>query len=329
MILRTLHRPVRLAGGVWVPHAGRVAVVDVVVVGLVCRDLVLAVGDVPDGGSVPVSRRIETLGGAANQAVAARQLGRTAAVVGVVGDDAAAGLVLDRARRDGIDVSAVVRRGTTPLVVGVVDGHGTNRLFEHVPEPALLTDTDVRAAAPLIAGARAVVADLQQPDPAVVETARLAAEAGAMVVLDGAPDEPDALTEVLPVTTVLRADEDEAAGVLGRPLAGVRDTVAAAVELVAAGPAVVALGAGSAGNVVAWRGGHRVYPLLGGDPVDPTGGGDAFVAGLVCALLDGTDAEAAGWWASAAAALTVARLGGRPQLDRAGVTELAARAARA
>src|SRR5690606_41541354 len=57
-----------------------------------------------------------------------------------------------------------------------------------------------------------------------------------------------------------------------------------------------------------------------------SGGGDAFVAGLVRGLLAGSGAETAGWWAPAAAALTVARLGGRPDLD---VERVAARADRA
>src|SRR5690625_1813229 len=97
---------------------------DVVVDGLICRDLVVTVEELPESGSTPVIRRIETLGGAANQAVGARQLGLSAGVVGVVGEDAAAELVLDQAGRDGIDVSAVVHRGTTPLVVALVDAEG-------------------------------------------------------------------------------------------------------------------------------------------------------------------------------------------------------------
>src|SRR5690606_38920488 len=74
-------------GGAWSPDEGR-AMVDVVVVGLVCRDIVVTVEELPVSGSVPVGTRIETLGGAANQAVGARQLGLSAGLVGVVGQDA-------------------------------------------------------------------------------------------------------------------------------------------------------------------------------------------------------------------------------------------------
>ncbi len=311
--------------------------VDVVVVGLICRDVVVAVDELPGEGSVPVSEREETLGGAANIAVAARQLGLSAGLVGVVGEDDAADLVLGQAGRDGIETSAVVRRdgGTTPLVVDVVEADGTRRLLEHVPPASRLRPADVQRAAPLIGAARAVVVDLQQPGDAALEAARLAVEAGALVVLDGAPDVsevpdgkgdvPHPLARLLPSVGVLRADLDEAGSYLGRSLEGLSDVVEASHELSAGGPGVVALGAGGEGNVVSWHGGHRVYPLLGDHPVDVTGGGDAFVAGLVTALLAGADPETAGWWASVAAALTVSRLGGRPALDRATVERWVAR----
>ncbi|MGY1761076.1 PfkB family carbohydrate kinase [Geodermatophilus sp. SYSU D00779] len=94
------------------------------------------------------------------------------------------------------------------------------------------------------------------------------------------------------------------------------------------------LGVGEECDLVAWRAGPRfgvaaeelevdpgwadgdvLVPSLGEEPVDPTGGGDAYVATLVATLLGGAPPEDAAWAASAAAALTVAHAGGRPQLD--------------
>ncbi|MEE6282038.1 PfkB family carbohydrate kinase [Georgenia sp. MJ170] len=300
---------------------------DVVVVGLVCRDVVVRVPRLPGSGSVAVDERHEVLGGAANQAVGLVQLGRSATLVGVVGEDDAGRAVLAQARADGIGIDAVVRRpGTaTALVVDVVDDAGSPRLLEHLPEGTWLTAGDVHAAAAVIGSGRAVTVEMRQPAAAVADAVRLATGAGALVVADGANLE--ALAPVLANGAVLRADADEASSLLGRRLDGVADTLDGARELVGAGASLVALGAGEDGNVLAWPGGQLVFPLLGGSPVDPTGGGDAFVTGLVAALLDGADPEVAGWWGSAAAALTVARLGGRPALDRAAVADLARRSA--
>ncbi|MBX9244790.1 bifunctional hydroxymethylpyrimidine kinase/phosphomethylpyrimidine kinase, partial [Actinotalea ferrariae] len=150
--------------------------------------------------------------------------------------------------------------------------------------------------------------------------------AGARVVADGAPEDDDVRDALLSGAHVLRADAAEAALLLGREPSGVDETVDAARELQARGPDVVALAAGTEANVVAWDGGHVVVPLLDGGPtVDPTGGGDAFVAGLTAALLRGEDRETAAWWASAAAALTVTHAGGRPDYDPAAIERLVRR----
>jgi ribokinase len=64
----------------------------------------------------------------------------------------------------------------------------------------------------------------------------------------------------------------------------------------------------------AWSDGDVLVPRLGGDPVDPTGAGDAYIATLLAVLLNGAAPEDAAWAASAVASLTVVRAGGRPHL---------------
>lgn len=296
------------------------------VVGQVARDLVLRVEQIPgEGGSADVVERVEVLGGAANQAVGCRQLGWSSGLVGVVGDDAAGHAVLAVAADDDLDVTGVSIRtgGTTALYVDVVEAGGTRRLYEHVPEEVLLTAADIHAVEPVLSAAQAVLIQLQQPSEAVVDAIGIAVRSNALVMVDGFPQDSRVRDTVLSSATVIRADAAEAAALVGRELGGVPDTVAAATALAASGPAIVALAAGTEANVVAWEGGHVILPLFPGTTVDPTGGGDAFAAALVSALLHGADPETAGWQASAAAALTVARLGGRPQLDTQRVAELA------
>jgi ribokinase len=289
---------------------------------------VLVVRALPEaGGAVPVRQRQELIGGkGANQAVACRQLGVAGvALVGVLGDDSAGDMAFLQARDDGIDVQGIARRpGTrTALLLDIVEDGGVRRLLEHVPDRVLLTPADVHAAAGIIADADTVLLQLQQPAAAVREVLRVAAEAGVPVVADGAPADEDLRREILAGSAVVRADEAETAALVGREVDGVEDAVAAAAELLEAGPRVVALAVGGEGNVVAWPGGHAVIPLLGEAPVDQTGGGDAFVATLAVVLARGADPETAAWWASAAAAQVVRQVGGRPTLDPATVEALA------
>ena len=86
---------------------------NVVVFGQLARDLVLVVDQVPAAGqSGRVRRRREMLGGkGANQAVALAQLGMRPALAAVAGDDQTGTRLIEQASKDGIDTSAVIRRG--------------------------------------------------------------------------------------------------------------------------------------------------------------------------------------------------------------------------
>jgi ribokinase len=101
--------------------------------------------------------------------------------------------------------------------------------------------------------------------------------------------------------------------------------VRAAKELLECGPSLVVLDAGQDGNVLVWDGGEVVVPLADAVVVDTTGAGDAFVAGLVAGLARGAGPEQAGRLATAAAASTVDRLGGRPHLTAIALVEQMAR----
>jgi ribokinase len=320
---------------------------DVVVLGQVGRDIVLRVGALPDaGGSVTARDRREVLGGkGANQAVALAQLGVPVALIGVVGDDGPGAQALAQASRDGVDVSCVVSRaGTeTALLLDLVEDGGRRRLVEHVPGGVLLTPEDVAGAADQIAAGQVLVVQLQQPGDAVRTALDLLPDT-AFVVADGAPDDEATRTAVLRCAAVVRADAAEAGQLVGRQLAGIDDAREATAELLTAGARLVALAVGGEGDLVAWRAGaplgvaaeeleadprwadgEVLVPLLGPAPIDPTGAGDAYVAALAATLLGGAGPEDAAWAASAAAAVTVAHPGGRPELDGAALGEVVRR----
>jgi ribokinase len=265
------------------------------VVGQFARDLVLTVDRLPEArSSRSATGRLEQLGGkGANQAVALAQLGVRPALVAVAGDDQIGDVLLDQARRDGVDVRAVVRRpGTlTSLIVEIlVAGE-----YRYVEDLLLLTEADVLGAREPIEAADAVLVQLQQPVEAALAAARIGHDAGRLVVLDGQITD----RRLLALADVVRADEKEAGGLDERTLDE--------------GPSLIAI-ARPDGNLLIWSGGRVEVPLTGRDPVDTTGGGDSFVAGLTAALLSGASYEDAGRLATAASASTVGHVGGRPDL---------------
>lgn len=295
--------------------AGRCRHPDVVVVGQAGRDLVLAVEVLPAGGdSTSVHARGERLGGkGANQAVGLTQLGASVALVAVLGLDAPGDEGAREAVGDGIDLRGLVRRGRTALLVDIVEHDGTRRLLEDVPSESLLRPMDVAAARDLLESADTVCLQLQQPARSLL-TALAALRPGARVVLDGATDDAPA-SDLLARADVLRADAHETEQWIGSPVRGTRDAVAAAEALHRRGPKIVALAVPDEGDLVSWGDGWHLYPFGTSDVVDPTGAGDAYLAGLVTGLRQGLSPRSAGHSAADAAASTVSRLGGRPDLQ--------------
>jgi ribokinase len=291
---------------------------DVVVFGQVARDLVLLVDAMPGPGQAAgVCQRRELLGGkGANQAVALAQLGMRPALAGAVGEDDIGQHLLIQARRDRVDVSAVVRRpGTrTALIVNIVDSTGQWRYLEDIPDETLLAEADVMSARHLLLAGRWVSVQLQQPPGAALAAVTEAYHAGCQVVLDGAPAGADR-ARLLAMARVLRADAREAARLADSAVSTVADAGKLAADLLRQGPSLVALAVGDLGNLIAWPDDSLFLPRPDTPVVDTTGAGDAFMAGLIAALAQDGDPRRAARVAVAAAAATVGRPGGRPGLS--------------
>lgn len=289
----------------------------VVVVGQTGRDLIIRTDGLPESGqSAPVVHWHEALGGkGANQAVGLAQLDAPVALIGVLGNDHYGDQAQAQAVQDGIDVSGIVRRGRTALLVDLVDELASRRLFESIPADALCSVLDLSRSSALIARADTVSIQLQQPQHTVLEAARQGRAAGALVVADGAVH-PDLQADLLPLLDVLRADAAEAALISGDTAPTTESNARKlAQDLLAEGPTLVALAIAKVGNLLVWPNGSELYPLSDAPVHDTTGAGDAFVAGLIAAIRTGAHPRRAGAVAAAAAAATIQHLGGRPSLS--------------
>jgi sugar/nucleoside kinase (ribokinase family) len=280
-------------------------------------------------------------GSAAITAVAAARLGLRVALVAAVGADPAGRFMLDQLASEGVDTSAVAVRADAPTGMTVALSRGGDRaILTALGAVASLTASDVPAA--LLATARHVhvssyflLEDSLGPGLAGVLAAARAA--GARTSLDTNWDPSgrwgdDRLRAALAQADVLLPNEAEALRLAGQPglaaavatLAGTgpAETGPAETGPAETGPAVV-VKLGERGALCASRGERWRVSLPPVTPVDATGAGDCFNAGLIAGLLDGLALPRAAAPGCAAGALSTQAAGGT-----AGAPDRAAAAAR-
>lgn len=258
----------------------------VVVVGSVNVDQVVRVDRRPGPGETVGGGTLERHSGGkgANQAVAAARCGARVALVGRVGDDAPGRSQRDELSGEGLDLSQLRETAGTPtgLAIVVVTPDGENAIIVVPGANASLCPDDVDAAVPLISRAAVLVVQLEVPMDAVARAVRLAPP-GCSVVVNCAPFRalPDRL---LARTSVLVANESEAAALAGVPAGTPEAALEAARRITRMGPrhAVVTLGA--RGAVVTGATAHAHVEARALQTVDTTGAGDAFVGALAAEL---------------------------------------------
>jgi sugar/nucleoside kinase (ribokinase family) len=288
---------------------------DLVVLGDANPDLVLRGGEVvPAFGQAErlVDEATLTVGGSgAITACAAVRLGLRVALCGVVGDDLFGRFMRERLDDAGVDTRGLAADPSRPTGVSVVLTTGEDR--------AILTSVGT-------------IGDLRAEllDPDLVETARHVHVSSYFLQPGLAPDLPALLARVRAAggSTSVDPNWDPSGawdgGLLdllrsmdvllpnaieATRLARTSDLDAAVLSLGRNGDVVVAKD-GANGAVAAVAGELVRVPAPDVRPVDTTGAGDAFDAGLIAGLLDGRDLEAAMRMANVVGALSTQAAGG-------------------
>lgn len=279
---------------------------QVIVLGSLNRDLVLHVDRLPGPGeTLTAAGSTEQAGGkGANQAAAAARAGADVRMIGAVGDDPAASVVLDPLRREGLDVSAVraVADVPTGLAVVSVAADGENTIVVVAGANGLVDAHDVAATRP--GRDDVLLCQLEVPLAAVAAAASQARAAGALVVLNAAPADP-AAASILGDVDVLVVNQHEA-----RLLAGHHQALEAARLLSVEHSLVCVVTLGADGAVAFQPDGETLsVPAVPVTAVDTTGAGDTFSGYLAAGLGDREGLAVALTDAVAAGAVAVTRLG--------------------
>ena len=300
--------------------------VSVVVAGSCNMDLVARVSRLPQRGETINGSRFDTfLGGKGlNQAVAARRMGASVAMVARVGGDEFGARIEQTLADEGVDaahVAADAEQTTGTAQIVVESGTGDNTIVVVPGANGALSVNDVDQAAALIKSARVLLLQLEVPLPMVVHAAQIAHAAGAHVVLTPAPAQP-LPHDLLQCVDVLLPNQVEIGQLLAQhvePLDGARALIAQGC-----GAVVVTLGAQGALLVTAET--QQQIPPFAVQAVDTVAAGDAFAGALATMLAEGRSLEDAVRYAGAAGALAVTKAGALPSLPlRADVEQLIVR----
>ena len=290
---------------------------DLVVIGDCNPDVLVLGGDVtPAFGQqekLVDQVSLEVGGSAAITAVAAARLGLRVALIAAVGDDPAGTFMLDQLAREGVDVSAVIVRDDTATGMTVALSRGGDRAIltalgaistlaaADVPRDALTRARHVHVSSYFL------LADSLGPGLAgVLADARAA---GAATSLDTNWDPSGRwrdghLSAAIAQADVLLPNEAEALA-----LSGAAAVDNAALTLAGFGPAL-AVKLGPRGALCATGRAIHQVSLPPVTPVDTTGAGDCFNAGLIAGLLQGLTLPRAAALGCAAGALSTSALGG-------------------
>jgi ribokinase len=153
-----------------------------------------------------------------------------------------------------------------------------------------------------------VVLQLETPLKTVEAAVKLAASAGARVILNPAPARP-LPNALLRRVYLLTPNETEAELLTGLTVKNEAAAAKAADALLARGVENVIITLGARGALVAGSQGRGLVPAHQVKAVDTTAAGDVFNGTLAVALAEGKSLLEAARFASAAAAISVTRLG--------------------
>lgn len=235
-------------------------------------------------------------GSPANAAVALARLGVSTGFVGKVGDDPFGKHLAETFARHGVDTSQLHFDATarTALAFVAVDeaGHPDFVFFRHPSADMLLRMEDLDPAylsQAVVVHTGSIILTAEPARSTIVEALRLTRAAGRLVSLDpnvrmslwGDEERLRAvLLPILELADVVKLSEED----MG-PLVGTADRVAGSAAVMERGPRLVVVTRGRDGCFC--RSPNATFDVPGFEvPVlDTTGAGDAFVAGLLTALL--------------------------------------------
>lgn len=287
----------------------------IVVIGSSNVDLLMKMDHLPGKGeTVTDAVFMQVYGGkGANQAVAAARAGGNVAFVNCVGEDAYTPKMVQNYEHDGIDTRYVFHeKGVASGHALIMIGDEGNNYLSVAPEANYrLTPAKIDDAMPVIEDAAIIVMQYEIPADTIKYVIDIANKRNIPVLWNFAPARAFDLSYI-PKVKILVLNEVEAGFLAQMPVENEADAEKAAVKLVKQGVEKVIITLGAKGAFVVTKDEKVGVPAFKVDAVDTTAAGDTFCGAYAVANVEGKSPEEALRFASAAAAISVTRMGAQP-----------------
>jgi ribokinase len=296
----------------------------IIVVGSTNTDMACKLPVLPTPGETVVGGEFFRANGGkgANQAVAAARSGGQVGMLGCVGVDEFGHVAISNMAKDGVDttIMKLTKDAQTGIALIFVDQRGQNSIAVAPGANSLLLPADIEKAEKRIAHAEIVLLQYEIHRETVEKTIDLAHKHGAKVLFNPAPAK-EISPDTLPKIDYLVLNTKETELFTGIKTTSDEQIKKAAASLREKGVKNVIITLGSAGSYIA---GEEMDDFVQPMPVkaaDTTAAGDVFCGALATALSENKRLPEAMQFATAAASISVTRMGaqssipGRKEID--------------
>ena len=291
----------------------------IVVIGSSNIDLLMKMDHLPEKGeTVTDAIFMQVYGGkGANQAVAAARAGGKVAFVNCVGEDAYTPQMVQNYIKDGIDTRFVFQEENIASghALIMIDQTGNNIISVAPGANNLLTPSKIDKALSIINEAAMIVMQFEIPEETIKYVIDLANQKNIPVLWNVAPARPFDFSYI-PKINILVLNEVEAGFLAEMPVENEVDAEKAAEKLVAQGVEKVIITLGSQGAFVLTKDEKVSVPSFKVNAVDTTAAGDTFCGAFAVALVEEKSLKESLRFASAAAAISVTRIGAQPSAPK-------------
>lgn len=288
------------------------------VVGSLNVDLTFRVPRFPGPGeTLMASQALTAFGGkGANQAVAAARAGARVRMIGCLGNDEPGKRYRDYLAGESIDHAGVLAgAGPTGTAFITVDGEGENTIVVHPGANHELTEAKMDGLVSHFRDSAVTLLQLECPLDAVVRAAGVAKEAGATLIFNPSPWDPESMERNIPFDILIVNEREEQGLRSGNGMARIQERCEAII---------VTRGAQSTRVLTEGRTLEVEPPSV--SPVDTVGAGDTFAGVFALAHAEGLGLLDSVRMANTAAALATLKLGAQEAMpSRAEIDDMLSR----